>query len=121
MQNSVRMHKHSKVGPRYFGPFLVLERVGKVAYKLDLPNEVQIHLVFHVSLLKEAPKLPGKIISLPVDSQFHLTLVSVLDLRLVKRGNRAAMKVLVQWVGQTKQNATWEIFGRHEVTFSRVR
>lgn len=117
MQNSVRLHKHSKLSPKYFGPFLVLEKVGKVAYKLDLPNEVQIHPVFHVSLLKQAPEPPGKIIPLPVDSRFRLTPVSVLDRQLVKRGNRAAMKVLVQWVGQTKQDATWEFLDEMKLRF----
>lgn len=43
----------SKVAPKYFGLFLILERVGKVAYQLLLPGGSQIHLVFHVSLLKE--------------------------------------------------------------------
>ena len=49
----IRFRKRGKLGPRYIGPFLVIVRVDKVAYKLDLPEEpIQIHTTFHVSQLR---------------------------------------------------------------------
>nr|GEV55776.1 putative reverse transcriptase domain-containing protein [Tanacetum cinerariifolium] len=50
----VRFGKREKLNPRYVGPFKVLAKVGKVAYKLELPQELsRVHHTFHVSNLKK--------------------------------------------------------------------
>ena len=53
-----------KLLSRWIGPFKVLKRVGKVAYKLELPKTLKIHDVFHISLLKSY-KTSSKVQPLP--------------------------------------------------------
>ena len=49
----LRFGKKGKLSPRFIGPFEILKRVGKVAYELALPPNLQyIHNVFHVSMFR---------------------------------------------------------------------
>jgi len=52
IQTSVTCRSNQKLSFRFFGPFWILQRVGTVAYKLDLPQDCKIHPVVHVSQLK---------------------------------------------------------------------
>nr|GEY00210.1 putative reverse transcriptase domain-containing protein [Tanacetum cinerariifolium] len=50
----VRFCKRGKLNPRYVGPFKILEKVGSVSYKLELPQELsRVHNMFHVFNLKK--------------------------------------------------------------------
>nr|GEX05463.1 putative reverse transcriptase domain-containing protein [Tanacetum cinerariifolium] len=74
----VRFGKWGELNPRYVGPFKVLERIGDVAYKLDLSEELsRVHNTFHVSNLKKSVPLDG----LHVDDKLHFVeeLVEIID------------------------------------------
>jgi hypothetical protein len=49
---SLNIHGRNKLGPKFYGPFRVLERVGEVAYKLELPPGARLHNVLHVAPLQ---------------------------------------------------------------------
>ena len=54
MKGIMRFGKKGKLNPRYVGPYVITKRIGKVAYKLELPPKMaSIHNVFHMSMQKK--------------------------------------------------------------------
>ena len=59
----IRFGKRGKLNPRVIGPYLILEKIGEVAYRLELPqNLAGVHNVFHVSQLRRYVPDPGQIL-----------------------------------------------------------
>lgn len=115
------LRSNLKLSPRYYGPFQVLQKIGEVAYRLQLPDGAKIHPIFHVSCLKR--KLGVKVqtqSALPkvdIDGIIQPEPKIILDRRLVKKGHRAVPEVLVKWQGLEADDATWESYHQLQERF----
>lgn len=81
VQRSVMPRASQKLSFKYFGPYTILQRVGTVAYKLQLPQGARIH---------------------PVQPQ------EILQSRLVRCGSKLKPQVLVSWSALPDNCHTWE-------------
>lgn len=92
-QSLVANRPYPKLAYKYFGPYKVLETIGVVAYKLELPDNAMIHPVFHISQLNPfAADYTPAYDKLPVTTDLEAAAAvpqSVIDRCLVKKGNRA--------------------------------
>lgn len=98
-----------------------MQKIGSVAYKLQLPEGSRIHPVFHVSLLKK--KISDKYIPSPElpltynDGHFKVYPLQILDRRIIPMNNAAVAQVLSHWSNSSPEEATWEDYSFMESQF----
>nr|GEU45599.1 putative reverse transcriptase domain-containing protein [Tanacetum cinerariifolium] len=110
----VRFGKRGKLNPRYVGPFKVLEKIGKVSYKFELPEELsRVHNTFHVSNLKKChadKPLAVSLDGLHFDDKLHFVEEPVeIMVHEVKRLKQSRIPLVkVRWNSKRGPEFTWE-------------
>jgi len=116
LKNVVRFGRKGKLAPRFVGPFPITERIGKLAYRVELPDKMAgVHNVFHISHLRKCVKDPGIVVE---PSQLEDVEVEPevarprQPTRIVEEGsrqlrNRGIKLVKVQWSAD-ENDCTWE-------------
>ena len=102
-----------KLAAKYFKPYKVLAKVGVVAYKLVLPSDFKVHLVFHISQLKKhvgKHSVQSELPLLDADGVLSKEPIAISDRRINKRKGRAIIEVLVQWSNCFSEDAIWKFF-----------
>ncbi|GJV56522.1 reverse transcriptase domain-containing protein [Tanacetum coccineum] len=110
----VRFGKNGKLAPRFVGPFEIIEKVGPVAYWLDLPEELNgVHDTFHVSNLKKC--LADPTLKVPLDEiqvvaklNFVEEPVEILEREFKKLKRSRIAIVKVRWNSKRGPEFTWE-------------
>ena len=103
LKGIMRFGKKGKLSPRYVGPFEIVQRIGKVAYKLALNPELSaVHDVFHVSMLKKYVPGPShvlnqKLIEVHKDLTYEDKPIKILDREEKVLRNKVIPLVNVLW------------------------
>jgi hypothetical protein len=103
-----------KLALRYVGPYRISQRIGKLAYKLELPEElIGVHQVFHVSQLRKCLKLPDE--QVPIEAldiqdtlEYREHHIRILDRAEKETRSTTIPMCKVQWSNHTKRESTWE-------------
>jgi hypothetical protein len=114
LQGMRRLKVKGKLSPRFIGPFLILKRVGEVAYQLELPDHLtDVHDVFHVSQVKKCLRVPKEQLqmedlSVRDDLTYAEYPIKILD-TLTRVTRSKVIKICKeQWSHHEEDEATWE-------------
>ena len=114
MKGVLRFGKKGKLSPRYIGPFEILERIGKVAYRLALVLELSmVHDVFHVSMIKKYVMdstyvLTQEPVQVNQDLSYKEKPIQNLDKKEKELRNKKISLVNILWRTHDVEEATWE-------------
>ena len=114
MKGVLRFGRKGKLGPRFIGPFEILERIGPVACRLALPPSLSaIHNVFHVSALRKYLENPTHVIDYSAldvteDLSYKEKPVGILARKIKTLRPREITFDMVWWGNQSVEEATWE-------------
>lgn len=112
VQSSVANRSNKKLSFRFHGPFKVLQKIGAVAYKLDLPQTSRIHPVLHVSQLKrhipQEVSVSTDLTTVCTNPDQLMQVEKYLDSRMIQRGANTVKQVLIKWSTWPNEMATWE-------------
>ncbi|KAK6123002.1 hypothetical protein DH2020_043249 [Rehmannia glutinosa] len=108
--------KRGKLSPRYVGPYKILQMIGKLAYRLELPAQyVGMHDVFHASRLKKYQPDPEHIITrdtppLMENLSYTEKPIWIIDQQIRQLRKREIPMVKVVWQNHNRdEDATWEM------------
>ncbi|XP_019261356.1 PREDICTED: uncharacterized protein LOC109239265 [Nicotiana attenuata] len=108
-------------------PYRVIHRIGRVAYRLELPPEMPlVHLVFHVStMLKKvvgdmALIVPVETIAVNEELMYEEIPVAIIDRQVQKLRNKEIASMKVPWPNQQVEEATWEAEEEGERKYSHL-
>ncbi|GJU44500.1 putative reverse transcriptase domain-containing protein [Tanacetum coccineum] len=110
----IRFGKKGKLAPWFVVPFEIVEKVGHVAYRLDLPEELNgIHDTFHMSNLKKCladPTLKVPLDEIRVDAKLNFVEepVEILEREFKKLKRSRIVIVKVRWNSKRGLEFTWD-------------
>jgi hypothetical protein len=114
MKGVNRFRVKGKLAPRYIDLFQILERCGKVVYRLELPEQLSdVHNVFHVSQLKKCLRVPDQIadfegVKLEPDLTYYEYPIRILDQKDHVTRSRTTKWYKIHWDQHSEEEATWE-------------
>ncbi|XP_059288541.1 uncharacterized protein LOC132041873, partial [Lycium ferocissimum] len=103
-----------KLSPRYIGPYQIVRKVGKVAYELNLPADLEaVHPVFHVSMLRKFIGDPSRVfpvedIQVTEELSYEEQPVAILDRQVRRLRTKDVPSVKVLWRNNNREEMTWE-------------
>ncbi|KAI3816319.1 hypothetical protein L1987_16012 [Smallanthus sonchifolius] len=115
LKGVIRFRKKGKLKPRYIGPFEITAKVGPVAYRLKLPEQLAgIHNTFHVSnlrkcLVDEAQQIPLEEVHINEKLNFVEEPLQIEDRKIKKLRKKKIPLVKVKWNARHGPYMTWEV------------